>query len=129
MNVRRATQIIAPASTPNLTGGRLLARNTLLSIAGEAAPLALGLIAIPILVRELGVDRYGILTLSYLVVGYLSLFDLGLGRAATQQISDAIGAGERDRIPAIFWTSMIADVRPGHMRGGDYHWNVALARL
>src|ERR1700733_4030769 len=89
-----------------LTSGRLLARNTLLSIAGEAAPLALGLIAIPILVRELGVDRYGVLTLSYLVVGYLSLFDLGLGRAATQQISDAVGAGETERIPGIFWTSM-----------------------
>ena len=67
----------------------------------------MGLIAIPILVRELGVDRYGVLTLSYLVVGYLGLFDLGLGLAATQQISDALGAGDRDRIPAIFWTSMI----------------------
>src|ERR1700680_845371 len=98
---------IAPAGATNLTGGRLLARNTLLSIAGEAAPLALGFIAIPILVRELGVDRYGVLTLSYLVVGYLGLFDLGLGRAATQQISDAIGAGETERIPAIFWTSMM----------------------
>jgi O-antigen/teichoic acid export membrane protein len=91
----------------NLTGGQLLARNTLLRIAGEGAPLALGLIAIPILVRELGVDRYGVLTLSYLVVGYLSLFDLGLGRAATQQISEAIGTGEMERIPAIFWTSTV----------------------
>jgi len=92
----------------SLTGGRLLARNTILSITGEVAPLALGLIAIPILVRQLGADRYGILTLSYLVVGYLSLFDLGLGRAATQQIADAIGTDETERIPAIFWTSLFA---------------------
>jgi len=106
MSIEPKTSIV-PAGATNLTGGRLLARNTLLSIAGEAAPLALGLIAIPILVRELGVDRYGVLTLSYLVVGYLGLFDLGLGRAATQQISDAIGASEMDRIPAIFWTSMM----------------------
>ena len=103
----QATSAATSTGNPDLTAGRLLARNTVLSIAGEAAPLALGLIAIPILVRELGVDRYGILTLSYLVVGYLSLFDLGLGRAATQQISDAIAANERDRIPAIFWTSTI----------------------
>jgi O-antigen/teichoic acid export membrane protein len=102
-----APATIAPASGSSLTGGRLLIRNTLLSIVGEAAPLALGLIAIPIMVRELGVDRYGVITLSYLVVGYLSLFDLGLGRAAMQQISNAIGAGEMDRIPAIFWTSMM----------------------
>jgi O-antigen/teichoic acid export membrane protein len=111
-----------------LTSGRLLARNTLLSIAGEAAPLALGLIAIPILVRELGVDRYGVLTLSYLVVGYLSLFDLGLGRAATQQISDAVGAGETERIPGIFWTSMIAMFLLGIVAAaivtGMSHWLV-----
>lgn len=103
----QAQTSIASASASSLTGGRLLARNTLLSIAGEVAPLALGLITIPILVRELGVDRYGVLMLSYLFIGYLGLFDLGLGRATTQQLSDAVGAGDTDRIPAIFWTSMI----------------------
>jgi len=127
MSVEPKTSI-APAGATNLTGGRLLARNTLLSIAGEAAPLALGLIAIPILVRELGVDRYGVLTLSYLVVGYLSLFDLGLGRAATQQISDAIGTGETDRIPAIFWTSMmlmfVLGICAAAILIGTSHWLV-----
>ena len=127
MSVEPKTSI-APAGASNLTGGRLLARNTLLSIAGEAAPLALGLIAIPILVRELGVDRYGVLTLSYLVVGYLGLFDLGLGLAATQQISDALGAGDTDRIPAIFWTSMILMFALGICAAaiitGTSHWLV-----
>jgi O-antigen/teichoic acid export membrane protein len=98
---------IAPADVSKLTGGRLLARNTLWTVVGEIAPLAVGLVTIPIFVRELGVDRYGVLTLSYLVVGYLGLFDLGLGLAATQQISDALAEGQTDRIPAIFWTSMI----------------------
>ncbi len=106
MNLQPASATFS-ADRSGLTGGRLLARNTLLSIVGASAPLALGLIAIPILVRELGAERYGILTLSYIVVGYLGLFDLGLGRAATQQISDSIGAGESERIPAIFWTSML----------------------
>ncbi|MGA2411729.1 MAG: oligosaccharide flippase family protein, partial [Candidatus Binataceae bacterium] len=106
MSVEPKTSV-APAGASNLTGGWLLARNTLWSISGEVGPLALGLIAIPILVRELGVDRYGVLTLSYLVIGYLGLFDLGLGLAATQQISDALGAGDMDKIPSIFWTSII----------------------
>jgi O-antigen/teichoic acid export membrane protein len=90
-----------------LTGGRRLARNTLLSIVGEAAPLILGIIAIPLLVRELGVERYGLLTLSTLVIGYLGLFDLGLGRAATQQVSNALGSDNRARVPGIFWTSLL----------------------
>src|SRR5271170_753221 len=115
-----------PQGSSPLTRGPLLARNTLLSVAGEAAPLAFGLIAIPILVRELGVDRYGILTLSYLVVGYFTLFDLGLGRAATQQISDAIGTDNIARIPEIFWTSVIAIFALGicaaAIVGGISHW-------
>jgi len=119
---------ITGGGSSQLTGGRLLARNTLLSIVGEAAPLILGLIAVPILVRELGADRYGVLTLSYLVVGYLSLFDLGLGRAATQQISDVIGAGETERIPPIFWTSMIVMFLMGicaaAIIAGTSHWLV-----
>jgi O-antigen/teichoic acid export membrane protein len=89
-------------SGASLTGGRLLARNTILSLSGEAAPLVLGLVAVPILVRELGTDRYGVLILSNIVVGYLGLFDLGLGRAAAQQISEAIGAQETGRIPQFF---------------------------
>jgi O-antigen/teichoic acid export membrane protein len=117
---------LAPIGSSSLTEGRLLARNALLSIAGEAAPLALGLIAIPILVRELGVDRYGVLTLSYLIVGYLGLFHLGLGSAAAQQISDAIGAGETDKIPSIFWTSMsmmfILGICAAALLMGTSHW-------
>jgi O-antigen/teichoic acid export membrane protein len=119
-------KLIAPASVSGLTSGRLLARNTLLTIVGEVTPLALGLIAVPILVRRLGVDRYGVLTLSYLAVGYLWLFDLGLGRAATQQISDALGAGNRESIPAIFWTSMmllfILGVCAGVIVAAASHW-------
>lgn len=59
------------------------------------------------LVRKLGVERYGLLTLSTLVIGYLGLFDLGLGRAATQQVSNALGSDNRDRVPGIFWTSLL----------------------
>jgi O-antigen/teichoic acid export membrane protein len=123
-----ASQLDGSNSATSLTAGRLLARNTLLSISGELAPLVLGLMAVPILVRELGPDRYGILTLSNVVVGYLGLFDLGLGRAAVQQMSDAIGAGETERIPEIFWTSVIAMAALGIAAAGIIiglsHWLV-----
>ena len=46
--------------------------------------MLVALVAIPILVDGLGTARFGILTLAWMVVGYFSLFDLGLGRALTK---------------------------------------------
>jgi O-antigen/teichoic acid export membrane protein len=90
----------------NLTSGRLLARNTLLNLGGEAAPFLVAAVAIPVLIHGLGVDRYGVLTLSMLVVGYFGLFDFGLGRAATRLIAEAAGGGDEASVPGLFWTSL-----------------------
>jgi O-antigen/teichoic acid export membrane protein len=92
--------------TGNLTNGRLLARNTLINVISRVVPLLVALFAIPALIGRIGVDRYGVLTLSMMVVGYFSLFDFGLGRAATKYIAEAAAAGDRDKIPSLFWTSL-----------------------
>jgi O-antigen/teichoic acid export membrane protein len=67
--------------------------NTAWNIAGNGIPLVAGAVAIPILLRHLGNEQFGILTLLWALVGYLSLFDLGLGRAVTQQVSVNIANG------------------------------------
>ncbi len=89
-----------------LTSGRLLARSTLINLAGEVVPFLVALFAIPALIGGIGVDRYGVLTLSMLVVGYFGLFDFGLGRAAAKFIAEAAASGDRDAIPGLFWTSL-----------------------
>lgn len=50
-------------------------------------------IAIPQLIAEMGMARFGVLSLAWIVVGYFSLFDFGLGRAMTQLVSRKIGSG------------------------------------
>jgi O-antigen/teichoic acid export membrane protein len=52
------------------------------------------------------VERFGILSLAWVVLGYFSFFDLGLGRATTKFVAEALGKGESERIPAIVWTSL-----------------------
>lgn len=42
---------------------------------------------IPYLISNLGYEAFGILTLVWALIGYFSLFDLGVGRALTYQIS------------------------------------------
>lgn len=82
------------------------ARNTLFNFAGEAAPLVAALIAIPILLDGIGVDRFGLLGIAWMVIGYASLFDFGLGRALTKIVSERIGAGEADDLPGIISASI-----------------------
>jgi O-antigen/teichoic acid export membrane protein len=88
-----------------LTSGSLLARNTVWNLVGQVAPMSLALFAIPMLIRNIGTDRFGILTIAWMVVGYFSLFDLGLGRAMTNLVAQSLGGNRQDRLPAIVWTA------------------------
>jgi O-antigen/teichoic acid export membrane protein len=86
--------------------GRLLARNTLINFVGQVIPLAIGVIAIPIIVRGLGTDRFGLLSLAWVVLGYFTIFDLGLGRATTKYVAEALGKGEEEKVPNLVWTTV-----------------------
>ncbi len=89
-----------------LTSGRLLARNTIFNLIGQGAPIIVAIFTIPILIKELGTDRFGVLTLAWIIVGYFSLFDLGISRALTKLVAEKLGAGRQHELHAIIWTSM-----------------------
>ena len=90
----------------SLTSGRRLARNVVWNLLGTGAPLLVAIVAIPILIEGLGTARFGVLTLAWMVVGYFSLFDLGLGRALTKLVAEKLGKGQNDEIPALIWTAL-----------------------
>ena len=89
-----------------MTKFRKLTRNSLYNIAGSAAPLLVGVATIPSLVHSLGVDRFGILTLTWVVMGYFSLFDMGLGRALTQIVAEKSGNNSSKELPDIIHTAL-----------------------
>lgn len=86
--------------------GGLLARNTVLNLMGYVVPLLVGLAAIPYVVRGLGSEGFGILSIVWVLLGYFSLFDLGLGRATTKFIAECLSRGEMARLPGLVWTSL-----------------------
>lgn len=89
-----------------LAGRGLLARNTVVNLVGQAAPMVVALVAIPVLIRALGTDRFAILTIAWAAIGYFSLFDLGLSRALTQVVADRLAAGDEERMPSLIWTAL-----------------------
>ncbi len=77
-----------------------------MNFAGGLLPVAVGVLAIPHVIRGLGIGQFGVLSLGWIILGYFSLFDFGLGRATTKYISEAMGRGETKHIPALLWTSL-----------------------
>ena len=94
--------------SPSLTRSPLLAKNTVLNMFGYGAPLVVAVFAIPAIVAGLGTDRFGILTLAWVLIGYFGLLDLGLGRALTMVVSERLGVGQTADIPSTIWTALLA---------------------
>lgn len=57
---------------------------------GYGFPLIVAVLTIPWLVQELGEEAFGLLTLGWVLVGFASIFDLGLGRALTKYVSERV---------------------------------------
>lgn len=93
-----------------LTRSPLLAKNTVLNLLGYGSPLVVAVFSIPAIVAGMGTDRFGILTLAWVFIGYFGLLDLGLGRALTQVVAERLGAGQTADIPVIIWTALLGMV-------------------
>ena len=101
-----------------LSSGRLLARNTGFSLAGQAATLTVAFFAVPLLVDGLGTARFGVLALAWVVIGYAQVFDLGIGRALIKLTSEKLGTGRESEVPSFFWTALIGMTVLGFVMGG-----------
>ena len=86
--------------------GRRLTRNVIWNLAGTGLPMLIAVVAIPALIKGMGTPRFGVLTLAWMVVGYFSLFDLGLGRAMTKLVAELLGRGADEEIPEVVWAAM-----------------------
>jgi len=86
--------------------GSALARNALLNFLGQGILVLIGIVTIPFIIRGLGVDRFGLLSLAWVVLGYFTAFDLGMGRATTKYIAEALGKGHDGQVPEFLWTAV-----------------------
>ena len=86
--------------------GRLLTRNWVLNLLGWVVPLSVALVAIPYVVRGLGAEKFGVLSIASALLGYFGIFDLGLGRATTKFVAESLARNEPERLPKVVWTSL-----------------------
>jgi O-antigen/teichoic acid export membrane protein len=85
-------------------------RNALLNLVGLAVPLGVAAFMFPLLTRSLGPARFGLLGMSWAFLEYLTLFDVGLGKATVRYVADALArdTGDVSQITAVSLATQLA---------------------
>ena len=101
-----------------------LKRNALWNLAGTAIPMLAGLALIPFTLNSLGNEAFGVLALVWGLIGYFSVFDLGVGRALTVQLSQLTAKGEMSDAGALVRAGMLLTLAAG-LLGAALVWLLA----
>jgi len=83
-----------------------LVRNAIWNLIGQILPLVAAILVIPLLLRLMGAEGFGLVTIIWTLIGYFSLFDFGLGRALTKFVSVEIGQQNPQALPNLIATAM-----------------------
>lgn len=71
-----------------------IASNAAWNLVGQVLPIGVAVLAIPLLISKLGVERFGFLSLAWALVGYAGLFDFGISRAMTRIVARYLAEGD-----------------------------------
>ncbi|MEW6364211.1 MAG: oligosaccharide flippase family protein [Acidobacteriota bacterium] len=79
-------------------------RSVTFNLLGLGLPLLVATVTIPYLLKMLGEERFGILSLVWTFLAYTGLLDLAAGRALTQRVSVLLPEGRVREGAALCWT-------------------------
>lgn len=96
-----------------LASPRALLRGAAWNQLGQLLPVVAALVLVPQLIQGLGVDRFGVLSLAWMLIGYFSLFDLGVSGALTRLVAERLAQRREEEIPALVWTSLLLTTTMG----------------
>jgi O-antigen/teichoic acid export membrane protein len=77
------------------------------SLVSRGGGLALQVLAFPVIIRVLGVERFGIFSLVSSILGFMAFAQFGIGSYVTLKIAQLLPSGNYDAIRRLTWTAVI----------------------
>jgi O-antigen/teichoic acid export membrane protein len=94
-----------------------LIRNSAFNFGSQAITVVAALICVPIIFRQLGTERFGLLTIVWGMLSYGIVFDLGTGPAAARAAASSLVQDGGRRIAAIFKAALTIQIGLGATAG------------
>ncbi len=85
-------------------------RHTFYNLAGHGLSLVVLLATVPLYIDVIGVERYGVLSVIWLLLGYFGLFDFGIGRAVAHQVAACTENCPEEKRHEILWTALLSAI-------------------
>jgi O-antigen/teichoic acid export membrane protein len=110
--------------TVRLTPPLLVARNSFLTLCSELWTLLIVFATMPIVIRALGKDVFGLFSLAWVVLGYMAMLDFGVSRAATKFVSEHLSRDQLGAVERVCRTALASNFVLG-LSGGAIVYAVA----
>ena len=102
-----------PEAEAALSSAGVVGRNSVLNVGTSALLMGLGLVFIPLMIRSFGMELYGVLTITWMVLGQLGWLNIGLGRASTRFVARSLALRQGSRAGVWVWTAVGVQVVVG----------------
>jgi O-antigen/teichoic acid export membrane protein len=90
--------------------------NFFYNVLGSALPIVSAFVTVPIYIAHIGADRYGVVAIAWLLLGYFGFLDFGLSRASANALSKLGNATASERSPVIM-TAIYLNIGVGLLGG------------
>jgi O-antigen/teichoic acid export membrane protein len=100
-----------------MTPFRRVLANAGWNLLASVLPLAAAVLAMPWLAQRLGTERFGMLALAWVLIGYFGLFEFGIGRALTKFVAERSGRPSAVDLPVVCSTALGLAVAAGLLGG------------
>ena len=93
------------------------AGNAAISLISAVVPALVALFVIPMLLRTIGAELFGLLAFVWIVFGTFAVLDFGTGRATTKYVAEFLSRERTAAIPALFWSACAINLVVGSFCG------------
>ena len=83
---------------------RTLSRNLIVNVVGMTLPIVTSFVTVPLYIHAIGAARYGVVSLTWILLRYLGVLDFGLSRAAANALGKLGHASALERSPVLVTT-------------------------